>query len=129
MTAQRKDNHSTEFGLWLRNRAPDNKTVLRDDDPLDSSYGFLATNLDYIWCNYKTGELMLIEEKRFGTKVKRWQKDIFRRLHFALKGMKGYRGFHLLVFEKTNPEDGKIWLDRKEISKDELLKFLEFSSV
>ena len=126
VTAQRRDNNSTEFGLWLRNKAPDNETVLRIDDPLDSYLGYRVTNIDYVWLNEESGNWMIIEEKRNRGYVKPWQKNIFRKIHKACNGMKGYKGFHLLVFEKTNPEDGKIWLDRKEISKDDLIGFLKF---
>jgi hypothetical protein len=118
VTAQRRDKHSTEFGLWLRAQKE-----------IDSALGFVATNLDFVWCNYDTGEWMLIEEKRFGAAIKSWQREIFKRLHDACKGADGYKGFHLLVFEKTNPEDGKIFLDRKEITKDDLLKFLKFEKL
>jgi hypothetical protein len=39
---------------------------------------------------------------------------------------KNYKGVHLLVFEKTNPEDGKIFWNHKEISKADLIKKLKF---
>ncbi len=58
--------------------------------------------------------------------VKRWQNDIFKKVDKACKNTDGYRGFHLLVFEKTNPEDGKMWLDHKLITKDDLINFLMF---
>lgn len=53
------DKNSTEFGLWLR-----------EEKEIDSSLGFIATNLDYVWCNYKNGLWMIIEEKRFMGKIK-----------------------------------------------------------
>ncbi len=37
-----------------------------------------------------------------------------------------YRGFHLLQFENTTPNDGKTFLDGKEINRNELIKFLKF---
>lgn len=37
-----------------------------------------------------------------------------------------YKGFHLIQFENTNPEDGLTKLDGKLISKDNLIKFLRF---
>lgn len=115
MTAQRRDKHSTEFGLWLRQQ-----------NEIDSALGFLATNIDYMWCNYKTGAWMLIEEKRHGKLVRPWQRQLFKKLHEACKNAKDYKGFHLLAFENTSPEDGKIFLDRKEITKADLIKFLRF---
>lgn len=115
MTKKRNDSHSTEFGLWLREQ--------RD---IDSSLGFAATNLDYIWANYKTGEWMLIEEKRYSAEVSWCQRQLLKRLHAACVNAQGYRGIHLLVFEHTSPDDGCIWLDRKQITKAELLAFLRF---
>ena len=54
MTRKRYDKHSTEFGLWLR-----------EQKELDSKFGYVATNLDYMWKNYKTGLWMFLEEKRY----------------------------------------------------------------
>ena len=73
MTKQRYDNHSTEFGLWLREQLE-----------LDSKLGFITTNLDYIWENYNTGEWMLIEEKRYMGKVGYSQGKLFKKLFCIL---------------------------------------------
>jgi len=101
---------------------------LREQDVLDSKRGYIATNLDYVWKNYKTGDWMLIEEKRYGHKPRRWQHELFRQLHrvCTAAGGSAFHGFHLIVFENTSPEDGRIWLDNKEISKDDLILFLQF---
>jgi hypothetical protein len=115
MTRKRNDIHSTEFGLWLR-----------DQKEIDSSLGFITTNLDYIWENYKTGEWMLIEEKRYQSDVCFSQRQQLKNLNKRIGDRTRYKGMHLLQFEKTSPEDGKIFLDRKEISKDQLLLFLKF---
>lgn len=115
MTKRRNDAHSTEFGLWLR-----------DQKQIDSGLGFVATNIDYLWSNYKTGEWMLIEEKRYGSRPSFCQRNLFETLHKACRGAAGYRGMHLLVFERTSPEDGMMWLDNKEITAEELLAFLRF---
>jgi len=115
MTRQRIDNHSTEFGIWLRKQ----KTI-------DSSLGFTATNIDYVWRNYKTDQWMLIEEKRYGSSLSFVQKEIFRIIDFVCRKDSNYCGFHKIIFEKTSPEDGKIFLDNMEISKDFLLSFLKF---
>ena len=114
MTRQRNDNHSTEFGLWLR-----------EQEELDSKLGYVATNLDYIWSNYKTGQWMLLEEKRYMSEPTFSQHEQFNKIHKACLGDTGYCGLHLIQFEKTSPEDGAIFLDRHEISKAELVKFLQ----
>ena len=118
MTQQRRDAHSTEFGLWLR-----------EQPEIDSSLGFIASNLDYIWKNYKTGDWMLMEEKRYGNKPKRYQEGLFEMIDRACYGARGYKGFHILVFENTSPADGRILLDEKEIGPDQLLEFLRFEGI
>ena len=115
MTRPRYDSHSTEFGLWLRKQSE-----------IDSSIGFLATNIDYMWHNYQTGLWMLIEEKRHGSQSKRWQQEMFDMLDKAAKHDPDYRGFHMLVFENTDPDDGKMWLDGQSIDRDGLIAFLRF---
>lgn len=116
MTQQRRDEHSTEFGIWLRQQPE-----------IDSKLGYIATNLDYIWQNYKTGEFMLIEEKRHGAFVRNPQSSIFKTLHDCIVSEK-YKGLHVLVFTNTNPDDGKTILDGKIINRVELINFLTFKA-
>lgn len=115
MTQKRFDSHSTEFGLWLRKQKS-----------IDSSLGYIATNVDYVWRNYKTGDWMLIEEKRYMSKVKRWQQEIFDLLAWCSQHHPKFCGFHTLQFEKTSPEDGAIFLDGQKITKKDLINFLQF---
>lgn len=117
MTRKRNDTHSTEFGLWLR-----------EQKEISSEVGFIATNLDYIWSNYKTKEWMLIEEKRYKAKRTFVQCNLFSVLHNSIKDSK-YKGFHVIQFEKTSPQNGKIYLDGKLISKQNLIKFLQFKLI
>jgi len=113
MTKQRHDSHSTEFGLWLRNQGE-----------IDSRLGYVASNLDYIWNNYKTGLWMLLEEKRYGKAPAFYQIALFKIIDAAAKRDPNYRGFHIIKFQKTSPEDGYIWLDEKRIDEKELIAFL-----
>lgn len=115
MTKPRYDEHSTEFGLWLR-----------EQPNIDSSLGFAASNIDFMWRNYNTGQWMFIEEKRCNGKLTWSQEQIFDIIHNACKNAKGYCGFYVLTFEHTNPDDGCIYLDGDEITKEELLQFLCF---
>ena len=117
MTKPRYDSFSTEFGLWLR-----------EQSSLDSSLGYVATNLDYIWYNYKTGEWMLIEEKRHKGEIKLYQRQIFGRIDKLCQADSSYKGFHQITFENTSPENGQIWIDGNLVSKTELLDFLRFKS-
>lgn len=117
MTQERRDNHSTEFGLWLR-----------DQKEIDSKLGFIATNIDYVWRNYRTGNWMLIEEKRYGQKLKFYQQEVFDLLNWCCKYHPKFRGFHTIVFEKTSPDDGTITLDGKIVSREQLISFLRFDN-
>ena len=116
MTIKRSDSHSTEFGLWLR-----------EQPEIDSALGYIATNIDFMWRNYKSKLWMLIEEKRYMSKVKRWQMQMFKLIDFFCSADKNYRGFYILTFENSNPDDGKIYLDGNEITRQELLDFLRFT--
>ncbi len=119
MTRQRYDDKSTEFGLWLR-----------EQDCLHSKkYGYVATNLDYIWGNYLTGLWLLLEEKRYNGKLTYSQANQFKLLHKMASLDDNYRGFHLIVFENTSPDDGEMRLNREIITKDELLDFLMFNRI
>lgn len=115
MTRQRIDSHSTEFGLWLR-----------EQKDIDSRLGFVATNIDYMWRNYKTGIWILIEEKRHGSQLQFPQSAMLDIVTRACQNDKNYKGLHILVFQNTSPDDGLMWLDKKQITKDELIKFLRF---
>lgn len=117
-TRKRIDSHSTQYGLWLR-----------EQKEIDSSLGYTGTNIDFVWRNYKTGQIMLIEEKRYMGELTMAQDGTFCIIDNALKNsiLKSvYYGFHLIRFENTNPEDGKIYLNNILISKEDLIKFLKF---
>ena len=128
MTVPRHDKHGTEFGDWIRNQTE-----------LDSYKGWRNYNLDYVWWLKKDMytpldpvNWMLLEEKRgFGTgkiPMRTDQKNTFKWLDKKILSTNDptYKGFHLVQFENTNPEDGKMWLDDQEVTKEQLLKFLEF---
>ena len=116
MTRQRNDSHSTEFGIWLRQQKE-----------IDSKLGYVATNIDYMWMNYKNGLWMLIEEKRHGGKLSYSQTQMFNVIDKACSLDATYRGLHLLVFEETNPDDSSLiqW-DGVKITPTELIQLLKF---
>lgn len=119
MTRRRIDQHGTEFGEWVR-RQP----------ILAGRHGYLATNLDYIWGNYEKQKWMLIEEKRWMSELRPAQWDMIELVHHCCKSNEAnwekYQGFHLLQFERTNPDDGRIFWDKQEISKQQLIRLLSF---
>lgn len=126
MTKQRNDNHSTEFGLWLRNQ------------PQLESSRFDAENLDYIWFAYRNGWLITVEEKRHGASPSNAQNDTHSIVKQMLENASGneyktmrgkrkieYRGHYLIQFEKTNPDDSKwIKINGVECTKMELIFLL-----
>ena len=121
MTKRRKYPGGTEFGNWLR--------ACRE---VKSRLGFIASDVDFVWRNYKTGLWMMLEEKRcYGAPPERAlptfpQATLFALLDKLARADEQYRGFHLLQFENTSPEDGAIWLDEKQVTKAELVRFLRF---
>ena len=115
MTQKRRDKHSTEYGLWTR-----------EQPELDSKYGFVATNIDWLWRNYKTGLWMLKEEKRYSYLPKLYQYQCYSLIDECAIIDPNYRGLHTIVFENTSPEDGRICLDGREISNKDLVEFLSF---
>ena len=119
MTAKRRDDKSTPFGLWLR-----------EQPEIDSyKYKFRSTNVDYIWVDEATDDWMIIEEKCRNAKVRPYQRKIFHKLHKVSKTDPKYKGIYLLSFERTSPDDGKMWLNKKEINKEQLIKFLRFETL
>ena len=115
MTQQSRSKEATEFSEWLRNQRE-----------IDSSLGFVASDIDYMWRNYRNNQWMLIEEKRRGVQVKFPQTETIKIIHNACKSDINYKGFHVIVFENTSPDDGRIYLDGIEIDRDKLICFLRF---
>lgn len=116
MTQQRRDNNSTEFGLWIRKQPT-----------IDSDLGYVTTNIDYVWSNYKSGKWFYLEEKRYGWMPKPYQVKLFKERDADVQGNENYCGFHFLIFTHTSPDDGAIYLDGKYITTTDLLEFLAFN--
>jgi hypothetical protein len=113
MTKPRKYSGGTEFGMWLRNQKA-----------IDSSKGYLATDIDWLWLNTRTGQSMILEEKRFMNEPAQWQRGVLSWLHKLLKKDEGFCGAHLLQFEHSGPQDGAIYIDKEKVTELELLRFL-----
>jgi hypothetical protein len=132
-TKQRNDSHSTEFGLWLRNQRS-----------LDSRlYGFDGENLDYVWFAYRDGWVITIEEKRHGAAQAVPQRDTHsiinqmlqyasNREYLTMRGKRKieYRGYYLIQFENTTPDDSQwIKINGHEYTSQELLFLLRFGQL
>lgn len=107
------------FSGWVRENLPDSKT------------GFMASDLDFFLWNYKTKKLIMLELKTYGRKPKRWQEIMWLNMEkWITNGIDSdweFRGYHLIQFEKTNFENGKCYLDGKEITEKELIEFLSLN--
>jgi len=99
---------------------------LRQQEEIDSKYGFVAHNIDYIWENPKTGQWMLLEEKMFNGKLSGAQERQFKRMHNRVKHYENYYGFFIVTFERTSLDDGAVYINGKQVTKDELIRFLKF---
>jgi len=116
MTKPRDYSGSTKFSNWLRQQKE-----------LDSKDGYVTTDADYIWSNYKTGKFMIIEEKCQMQDVTFTQRNILKVIHKCCRTNENYLGMHRIKFQFEYPEDGgKIYLNDIEITKKELIQFLRF---
>lgn len=109
---------SLAFSKWIKRELPDSNT------------GFYVYNLDFILWHKDARKLIIIEEKtRFGELTKGFWMLITNVLAPALRIYAAqndidFRGFMFIQFENTCPSDGKIYLNDKEVSEEELKKIL-----
>ena len=101
------------FSNWIRERLPDSNT------------GFLVSDLDFIFENYKTKKVMFLEVKTRGADLRYWQTKLFNNLdRWIRNGIDDgwiYLGFHTVQFENTFFNDGKCYLEGKETTEQELI--------
>lgn len=115
MTTQRRNTGGTPFSNWLRRQKE-----------LDSKFGFVTTDIDYLWYNYKTKEYMIIEEKRYNSEMSKCQKELYMILHNNCLDDINYKGFYKIVFEQTSPENGSIKINDLIVTQTQLIEFLQF---
>lgn len=103
---------SLAFSAWIRRELPNSRT------------GFMVTNQDWVFWNFKTRRLLLAEEKTNHGAIAPWFYQLIRDVfHPALSAYChehgiAYHGYHLIQFERTSPEDGRIFFDRQEVDVD-----------
>lgn len=105
------------FSNWIRSKLP------------DSSTGFSASDLDFMLWNWKTKKIIFLEIKTRNSKPREGQKKMFQLINkWMFRGIDKdwtYLGFHLIQFENDeNFDNGKCYLDYKEISEIDLITFL-----
>lgn len=110
-----------DFSKWVRANLP------------DSYEGVRVSDLDFIITNVKTKKIMLLEQKNYGGKSRKWQKEMFANIdRWISTGIRydnsdwQYLGFHTVVFGNTAPNNGQIWFDGKSITEEQLIHKLSF---
>lgn len=110
-----------DFSKWIRKSLP------------DSYEGFRVSDLDWVLANVNTKKIMLLEQKNYGGKCRKWQKELFGNIDRWISiGIRlnspdwEYLGFHTVVFGNTSAENGEIWFDGSPITEEELTDILSF---
>lgn len=107
------------FSAWVRENLP------------DSSTGYCASDLDFFLWNWKTKKVIMLELKSYKSIPRKWQEimwnNISKWIHNGIDETWTFLGYHLIQFEKTNFENGKCYLDGKEIKEQELINFLSLN--
>tara|TARA_R110000744_G_scaffold375175_1_gene488474 strand:+ start:216 stop:590 length:375 start_codon:yes stop_codon:yes gene_type:complete len=106
------------FSKWIRNKLEDSHT------------GFRCYDLDFILWHKKNKNIMFIELKSYNAEVKPDQRLMLKLLdQWIKKGITedwNFYGTHLITFEKSGFENGKCFLNNKEIKEKDLIDFLNF---
>src|SRR5574341_779912 len=92
---------SLDFSRWIRKNLPDSAT------------GFMVSNQDWVFWNFKTRRLIFAEEKTRQGELAPWFRRLIRDVfhpalrEFCPKHGIDYRGYHLIQFENTCVDNGK----------------------
>lgn len=123
-----------EFFDWCRRKLPNARS-------------FWITDVDAVLRD-RRGNMALLEIKRRRASVPTHQDITYQVLDTALKAISGqvttvsasgdpvtwfncpvsYRGRYTLTFERTGFEDGRAWLNGREVSEQEVVKVLSFEN-
>lgn len=95
----------------------------------DSYTGLWVTDLDFFLLDDKIKKCMLLETKTNNADLPHFQQDTFALLNKWIRQGKdpdwNYLGFHKLKLEHYTLDDGRIWLDNKISTKEEVKAFLD----
>lgn len=114
-TKRRNHSGGEPVGLWFR-----------DIEELDSWKGHRFNNIDFMYQNECIEEhpFLLMETKCRKAIAKPWQMRSILTIHNRLAGSDGYKGFYIVTFENTTPDDGRMWVGNIEITRDEFIQML-----
>lgn len=109
---------SLEFSQWIRKNLPDSQT------------GYMVSDIDFILYNYKTKKIAIVEVKTNNKIISTWQRRLLEFVSSCIRNGKpsdyDYLGLYIIRFEKTNFNDGKVYLNGEESSEEQIRKILTF---
>lgn len=118
------------FSAWLKDYGPSSS---------EGRDGIDIQDIDFVIFCYLTGDLMTVEAKEKGGSVPMAQADTQNILRQLLARSSGamvntkrgirpirYHGHHLIQFQNSTPDDGWIRLDGKDVTREQLIMFLNF---
>ncbi len=119
--AEQTGKRSLDFSRWIRHTLP------------ESSTGFMVTNQDWVFWDFKRRRLLLAEEKCFDKPVAPWMirfiKDVLDpalRSYCPNNGIR-YYGYHYIRFQHTGPDNGLIYFDDRAVTPGVLADLLAMS--
>lgn len=98
---------------WIRENLPDSYTGTR------------VTDMDFVLTNINHNKVLFVEVKQYNSKVKKWQTDLYNKIVDSIR-MSGEleANYCEITFEKTNFEDGKVYLNGIEATEHSVKKYL-----
>ncbi|RPH86888.1 MAG: hypothetical protein EHM73_13130 [Chroococcales cyanobacterium metabat2.561] len=69
---------------------------------------------------------MILEEKTHGATVKRWQGEFLELIDKLGANDKLYKGVYLVRFENTDPDNGRMMVNKRLLTRSDFIKFLRF---
>lgn len=112
-----KHGFTDDIDTWIRQQMPDSKT------------GFIASDIDMIFANYKTRRYCLIEFKCRMQAPGYSQKALLNEIHTQLRAAPRtanfwkYCGLYLIQFEADRFNNGKVYLNGIETTETGLIDF------
>tara|TARA_Y100000310_G_scaffold210376_1_gene211000 strand:+ start:234 stop:728 length:495 start_codon:yes stop_codon:yes gene_type:complete len=107
------------FSGWVRKNLPDSDT------------GWCTSDIDWYMYNYKTKKCCIVETKTRNANLTYSQQQMYNNLakwigEGAKKDGWKFTGFYIIKFENTWYDDGKVFINGKESSEEEIKKILSF---
>jgi len=115
MTIKRKYSGGMDLGMWFR-----------EQPEIDSKKGYLISDVDFMYYHRYSGLWMLLEVKCKISEPKSWHRNMLLILDKCAKNDPNYRGFHLISFENSTPDNGRIFINTRHVTKEQFMLFLQY---